>query len=179
MARMIYVDALKYLHGGLPADMSQTERQSLQAFIPSLQLDPSSDRDDLMQRPGQKALPSSRLIRSSTASIVTFLIALFMLAMPILAALINKLLEYERKHHITERLVNTTGQIVRLATAKSVTLGGQMVSLSQRQSSTYATISMLGLIHSVVDGVSDGIEHSLNSRTTSNINGDTKQLCDS
>lgn len=176
MTRAMYIDALKYLHSGLPADISESERQSLHAFLPALESESSSQSSRNPHRTDQDVAPRSKLVQSSIASIVAFLIALFMLAMPMLATIANRLIDYERKHHVTERLANATGHIVRVASTKSLTISGQIISVSQRQMSAYALISVLGLVHSIVDGVSDGVERSLQTREITQSSGDTRRL---
>lgn len=151
----MYIDGLKYIQAGLPTDLSESELQSLRAFLPTTEIDVSQKHAEP---------PRSDLVRTSTARIVTSLIALFVLMLPILATLADKAIEWERRYQLTDKLTSATSQMVRSAGATGVTLGGQIVRLSQRQVSTYALFSLVGLVHSVVDGVSDGLESSLDSR---------------
>ena len=160
MSRALYIDAIKYLHNGLPKDLHGDEMRTLRSSLPiNLQEQELMQREAPPQR-AARATPKQNMIRSSTASLVTSTVALFMLLLPIVATLLNKALQYERQHHLTERAI----QGAKSAGSAGVHLGDQALRLIQSPLGIWCVLRLGWLAQSICEGVNDGLETSLSER---------------
>lgn len=167
--RALYIDAVKYLNSGLPRDLNESEINAIIEFLPfECQLQRQHGRGmsitDAEMNPYANAkspAQSPNLIRSSTARMITSMLALVLFALPLLASLLNRALVYEREHHLTERAIEASGQIARSAGSVSVTIGDCIVKWSRSSIGVYCVVRLGWLMQSIIEGVGDGVETSL------------------
>lgn len=169
ISRALYIDAVKYLNRGLPQDLNESEINAIIEFLPfkcrmqgqrgqdlAVNLAKTKPRTDT-----QSSAQSPNMIRTSTARVITFLLALAMFALPLVASLLNRALAYEREHHLTERAVVASGQVARSAGSAGITVGDYIVKWSRSSVGVYFIVRLGWLMQSMIEGVGDGIETSL------------------
>ncbi|KIV78712.1 hypothetical protein PV11_06332 [Exophiala sideris] len=97
--RSMHIDALRYMHMALPPTLTPLEVESLRASMsPQLIYQPPPVQETQAERP-----PS--ILRQGVARAVCWVIAGIFLILPILMAFLNRILQYERQHQVTERVL--------------------------------------------------------------------------
>lgn len=154
MSRSMYIDAVKYLHGGLPRDLSEDELQSLHEHLPPqfrLQDKPNTATTPLNNYTvHNQPPPKQNIIRTSTGRLFSFVLTICILLIPIIASLIDRAMQYERQHRLTERAAQS-------ASTAGVALSSQMMRLGQSQLGVACLLKIAWIAQNVVEGLSDGL----------------------
>ena len=95
-ARMMQIDAVRYMHMALPADLTAAETATIRGSVPHQVL---SDQPNI-----QSDLKPTAL-RRAVAQAVALVMAALVFLLPIMTLCINAALSYERDHHITGRVL--------------------------------------------------------------------------
>ena len=109
---------------------------------------------------------SENVLRSSTARLVCFLISLFVLVLPIFASLLNRALEYERQHRLTERAMQGTGLLARSAGTASLSAGDSLIRFGQTPVGGQCLYSARWVFQSILEGVGDGFDRTMKQKGT-------------
>jgi hypothetical protein len=114
LIRQLYIHGMSYLLRGLPADLTPEEQLSLQAALPqALDTHTRPDVHALLPVPQRNPSPQrtcpqdTTILHRITATLVlqTFILIQFLL--PYIKLFLSHTYQFERKHQITKRLVNT------------------------------------------------------------------------
>jgi hypothetical protein len=102
LLRSMHIDAIRYMNMALPPDLSVSELKFLNDSLP--------EQLRTQQAPVQGARivqepPPRNFLRRSVSQTVLLLFAIMTLLMPYLINLLNVCLNYERRHHLSERLL--------------------------------------------------------------------------
>lgn len=151
----MYMDALKYLHHGLPEDLSENELHLLHEHLPQQAQHLSGCSVTRAECPNTQTAnntdPSEQnFVRRSTSRLFSSVLTICILLLPIIASLINRALQYERAYHLSERAA-------RSASTAGVAISNQMVKLSQSPAGTACLLKVASLAQSVIEGLSDGL----------------------
>ena len=160
-SRNLYIDALKYIHFGAPNDLHEAESYRASSQLNAEASDLIIDKHGPIARWHGKHERSPNVVRSSTTSIVSLIIAIFVLAMPIVADLLSRALEYERRHRVIERIVDGTSQFIKSTSDSGIAASQQVVRLGQSRLGTYCLLKMALIFNSIAEGISDGIVQSV------------------
>lgn len=152
--REMYIVAVKYMMKGLPEDLSDAEREAL--VIPGGTIVRPAPSSVLTTRSTESA-EGPNFIRSSSARIVSLMLSAFfsllMVGIPIFAILFARFMEYERRHRLSEKAVESTRNLAGVATTA-------VVRASQSRSGAYCLTALLCGVQSILEGANDGINES-------------------
>lgn len=176
LTRQLYIHGMTYLLRGLPTDLTPEETSSLQSAIPQALVDertdssmhalvPVSKRNSLAQvAPPQEPTALHRI----TAIIVfqTFILVQFLL--PYIKLFLSHTYQFERKHQITKRLVNTSVSTVDELSRRSIRLSQTVCQMNEGRVGQAINEMTIWWVRSVTGGIQQGIEEGLSTvRTTS------------
>ncbi|KAJ5642187.1 hypothetical protein N7490_006187 [Penicillium lividum] len=169
LARSLYINALMYLLDALPSDLTAEETAMLQYRLPedvksSIATSSQPCPTQLEDRMSQKAVtpPRSYLHRLLASMIVQiFLLARFLL--PYFRLLLRQLYEYERSHHITQRVVTATLDAADGLGKKGVDISSAVCRLNQGRVgvavANLASWCVEGVAGGIYEGVGEGMMH--------------------
>ncbi|KAH7350459.1 hypothetical protein BKA66DRAFT_476088 [Pyrenochaeta sp. MPI-SDFR-AT-0127] len=176
LTRQLYIHGMTYLLRGLPADLTPEESLSLQAAMPpgfieipndssTHALIPVSKRTSIAQEvPPQEPTVLHRI----TATIVfqTFILIQFLL--PYIKLLLSHTYQFERKHQITKRLINTSVSTVDELSRRSLKLSQTVCQMNEGRVGQAINEMTIWWVRSVTGGLQQGIEEGLSTlRATS------------
>ena len=99
-SRQLYMDALVYLHKGLPPDLEPWELDKLRDSLPT------NDNSDLKLLEN-KTSPNPSLLHRALATTVLLICFIIRLIMPYLRSVATASYHYERSHQICETVLNS------------------------------------------------------------------------
>ncbi|KAI9706093.1 MAG: hypothetical protein M1836_005499 [Candelina mexicana] len=112
IGRPLYIHALTYLLRGLPTDMNLEEQLSIRAALPAtitstlnIEVNEQQLSKNPASSPTSQSTPPSILHRVLATGIIYLFIS-FHFILPYIKFWIKKAYQYDREHHITERLVS-------------------------------------------------------------------------
>lgn len=104
--RSMHIDALRYMHMALPSDLTPVEIDSLRASMSPQLIFSSTDIKEFQFTQQQRQQQRQRnILRQGVAQFVCWLFAGILLILPIVMAFLNRLLQFEREHQVTERVM--------------------------------------------------------------------------
>lgn len=150
--RSMHIDALRYMHMALPPNLTPLEIESLRASMsPQLIFESSDLRELPRQRP-------PNVLRQGIARAVCWLVAVVLLVFPVIMSCLNRILQFERQHQVTERVL-TNGLDL------STTLGERGLDLQKaftrfKGGRLGSACSGAGswFVEGIVGGVNDGLD---------------------
>jgi hypothetical protein len=163
-ARQLYIHALTYLLRGLPTDLTTEEGLSIRSALPPGIATPTRLEFDGIEmssyhgsknvlRRGTKQSQPSVLHRTLATSIINFFI-LIQFLLPYIKALLQAAYEYERTHHISEKVlassIDTVDGLGRMGLRGGGAIWGSGLALGVGEA-----------VNWIVEGVSGGIQEGL------------------
>ena len=144
-SRKLYLDAVAYLIQGLPSDLTDEETHHLKTALPT----PLKDLTHPEPTPAKKQDPS--LLHRSLASTIVAICLLLRLLLPYLKLFVAMAYDYDRAHHVRERVF-----------AFSVTAADSCGKRGVALASTAMTNEvLLGAVTYWVDGIRGGLNEGL------------------
>lgn len=100
--RSMHIDAMRYMHMALPQDLTPLEVECLRASMsPALFRSMSQGQ---LQESSPRRSPS--VLRRAVAQMVCWVFAIFLFVMPLFMNLLNRVLQFERQHQMTEKILS-------------------------------------------------------------------------
>ncbi|KAJ5764929.1 hypothetical protein N7520_004488 [Penicillium odoratum] len=163
LARSLYINALMYLLDALPSDLTAEETAMLQYRLPevvksSIATSSQPCPTQLEDRMSQKAItpPRSYLHRLLASMIVQiFLLARFLL--PYFRLLLRQVYEFERSHHITQRVVTATLDAADGLGKKGVDISSAVCRLNQGRVGVAVANIASWWVEEVAGGIYEGV----------------------
>lgn len=151
-ARQLYLHGLTYLLRGLPGDLTQEEQLSIQGSLPrklliSQELDTSNHSSQANLYPTNTPPPPS-ILHKILASTIVQLFIIVQVLLPYLKILLRTAYEYERTHHISEKVLKSSVEV-----ADNVGKGRVGQALNDAAS---------WLIEGITGGIHEGVGEGLN-----------------
>lgn len=170
LTRQLYLHGLTYLLRGLPAELSAEETSSLQAALPreltylSIGSQPQAlmpmSQHNSLSREGPQEEPTMLHRITATCVFQIFMLAHFLL--PYIKIFLAQAYQFERKHQITRRLVNTGVTTVDELGRKGIKLSQMVCRMNDGKVGQAIEEMTILCVKSVTGGVQQGIEEGLN-----------------
>lgn len=161
-AMQMHVDAIKYMHIALPAELADSD---LHVLLDSL----TASRDpphkpaymNLQDVPvAQDTQIGKNFIRTTTASLVCRIISFVLFAIPVFTYLLSRALRYEREHQITKRTIQNSANVAKVATAVSVDVSERLFNFKDTKFGACCTAASSSIFQGVLEGINDGVQTS-------------------
>jgi hypothetical protein len=169
--RSMHIDAVRYMHMALPSDLTPLEIESLRASM-SPQLFPGAAQVG----PGCAHRQPNRL-RQSVAQAVCWVVSGLLLLLPIFVALLQRMIQFERRHRVAERLVANGAQVTYALGDRGIELHQAIVRFRDGPLGGACVDSGLWFIEGFIGGFHDGLEAVAQNRTQASracvVSGDT------
>ncbi|KAK5447766.1 hypothetical protein LTS15_009265 [Exophiala xenobiotica] len=156
--RSMHIDALRYMHMALPETLTPFEIESLR----------SSMSPQLLSQPSETA-PAARhqhpsLLRQGVARVVCWLIAGVLLLLPIIMAFLNRIMQYERQHQVTEKFLANGLDLTSALGERSVELQRALTRFKDGRLGGACVDAGSWLVEGILGGVNDGVDAIAQSR---------------
>nr|KAK5438874.1 hypothetical protein LTR18_008309 [Exophiala xenobiotica] len=156
--RSMHIDALRYMHMALPETLTTFEIESLR----------SSMSPQLLSQPSETA-PAARhqhpsLLRQGVARVVCWLIAGVLLLLPIIMAFLNRIMQYERQHQVTEKFLANGLDLTSALGERSVELQKALTRFKDGRLGGACADAGSWLVEGILGGVTDGVDAVAQSR---------------
>lgn len=160
------IDAIKYMHNALPADLSDSDVSMLKESLianrnPSHRSADTGLQERHLVRGGQVG---NNIVRMTIARLVCWTISLVIFVIPIFMSLLNKALRYEREHSITKRAIDNGADIAKAASAVGIGVGEKMFRFKDTEAGAFCGAGLAWTLQSVLEGVNDGVQTSRSGR---------------
>ncbi|KAI4817255.1 hypothetical protein E4T44_10565 [Aureobasidium sp. EXF-8845] len=163
-SRQLYIDAVSYLLRGLPRNLSVEETLRLQAAMPSemMPLWQSADRtivqgqshDDRVTQ--QEEDPT--ILHRTVAMVVLQIFLLLSFLWPYVETTCRGAYQYEREHHISEKLLNQSWTTANAVSKNTMTAAKTVCSWNDGQVGTALEDAVFWWVHSITGGLRDGVK---------------------
>ncbi|KIX99934.1 uncharacterized protein Z520_04572 [Fonsecaea multimorphosa CBS 102226] len=150
--RSMHIDALRYMHMALPSDLTPLEIQTLRASM-STQL--ISQAENLIE---YRARRQPNILRQGVAQAVCWLVAGLLLVLPIIMTLLNRLLQFERDHQVTERVLANGIDLTSALGDRGAELHQAIVRFKDGRVGGACVELGSWFVEGIVGGVNDGID---------------------
>ncbi|EXJ82871.1 hypothetical protein A1O3_06686 [Capronia epimyces CBS 606.96] len=156
--RSMHVDALRYMHMALPPDLTPLEMESLRASMsPQLIFSSAEIRElDGQRRPN--------LLRQTVAQAICWLVATFLLLIPVLMTLLTRVLQFERQHQVTERIITNSLDMTSSLGERGLDLHNALRRFKDGRVGAVCLDAGSWFAESILGGVNDGIDAASQSR---------------
>ena len=156
--RSMHIDALRYMHMALPTDLTPLEVESLRASMsPQLFFQLSEIRELPIRRP-------PNILRQGVAQAVCWLFAGIILIIPVLMTLLNRVLQYERQHQVTERLLTNGIDLTSSLGERGLELQKALIRFKDGRVGGACVDAGSWFVEGIVGGLNDGIDAVAQSR---------------
>ncbi|KAJ4519010.1 hypothetical protein HRR83_003682 [Exophiala dermatitidis] len=156
--RSMQIDALRYMHMALPPDLTSLEVESLRASMGPQLIVPSGEARDGHGQPPPNAL------RQVIAQAVCWLFASLLLFLPLLMTLLNRVLQFERHHQVTERVITNSLDMTSSLGERGLELHNAFLRFKEgRVGSAFVDFGSW-LVEGIAGGLSDGLDEVSRSR---------------
>ncbi|OAG39703.1 hypothetical protein AYO21_05978 [Fonsecaea monophora] len=150
--RSMHIDALRYMHMALPSDLTLLEIQTLRASMaPQLFTQEEIITDYRTQR-------QPNILRQGVAHAVCWLVAGLLLVLPIIMTLLNRLLQFEREHQVTERVLANGLDLTSALGERGVELHQAIARFKDGRVGGACVDFGTWFLEGIVGGVNDGID---------------------
>jgi len=154
LLRFMYIDAIRYMIMALPPDLSASELKFLNDSLP--------EQLRTQQAPVQGARiaqepPPRNLLRRSVSQTVLLLFATMTLLMPYLINLLNICLSYERRHHLSERLLANGMVLADNLGDLGLEARDAMVRFANSRTGAVLACASFWVVDGLVGGLTDGL----------------------
>ncbi|OAP59283.1 hypothetical protein AYL99_06581 [Fonsecaea erecta] len=150
--RSMHIDALRYMHMALPANLTPLELQNLRASMGPQLISPAETLAEYRaQRP-------PNILRQGVAHAVCWLVAGLLLVLPVIMTLLNRLLQFERDHQVTERVLANGIDLTSALGERGVELHQAIVRFKDGRVGGACVDLGSWFVEGIVGGVNDGID---------------------
>ncbi|EXJ87739.1 hypothetical protein A1O1_04665 [Capronia coronata CBS 617.96] len=150
--RSMHIDALRYMHMALPPDLSPLEAESLRASLsPQLIFQPADTRELHGQR-------TPNILRQVIAQAICWLFTSFLLILPVLMTLLNRMLQLERQHQVTERIITNGLDMTSVLGERGVELHRALIRFKDGRVGSVFFDAGSWILEGILGGVNDGID---------------------
>lgn len=116
LSRQLYVHGITYMLRGLPLDMTVDEKMSIWSSIPPdvQQVSPIADAARMVRSSENQAAPTGdqvSILQQVVASLIVQIFLIAQLLIPYVKYYCDVLYKYERRHHLSERLLASSVQV--------------------------------------------------------------------
>jgi len=163
-SRQLYIDAVSYLLRGLPRNLSIEETVRLQAAIPS-EMMPSQQpfervvvQDQSHDRRVTQQEEDPTILHRMVAMVVlqTFLLLSFL--WPYVQTGCRGAYEYEREHHISEKILNQSWTTANALSKNTMTVAKTVCSWNDGQVGAALEDVVFWWVHGITGGLRDGVK---------------------
>ncbi|KIW10401.1 hypothetical protein PV08_11363 [Exophiala spinifera] len=151
--RSMHIDALRYMHMALPENLTALEVESLRASMSPRILYQSSP---MLPEIDGKSNPS--LLRQGVARVVCWVIAGILLVLPVIMAFLNRALQFERQHQLTEKVLANGLDLTSALGERSLELQRALSRFKDGPLGSACADAGSWFIEGIVGGVNDGID---------------------
>lgn len=150
--RSMHIDALRYMHMALPADLTPLEVDSLRASMsPQLVFPPTAIQELHGQRP-----PNA--LRQVVAQAICWLVAGVVLILPVLMTLLNRVLQLERQHQVTEKIIANGLDMTSTLGERGVALHKALLRFKAGRMGSACVDAGSWFLEGIIGGVNDGLD---------------------
>lgn len=150
--RSMHIDALRYMHMALPASLTALEIESLRASMSPLLIFPLAEsREARDQRP-------PNVLRKGVAQAVCWVFAGLLLVLPVLLAFLNRLLQFERQHQVTERIITNGLDLTSALGERGLELQRAFMRFKDGRVGGACVDAGSWFVEGVVGGLNDGLD---------------------
>ncbi|KAJ5901624.1 hypothetical protein N7495_002152 [Penicillium taxi] len=163
LARSLYINALMYLLDALPQDLTQEEALMLQYRLPatikeSMTASPHHNMIGFEEGMKTNQLPRSKSYLHrflATVIIQIFIIVQFLL--PYLRSILRQIYEYERSHHVTQRIMTSILRAADGLGKNSVNVGAAICKFNEGRVATVVGSLAAWWIEGIAGGIYEGV----------------------
>jgi len=156
--RNMHIDALRYMHMALPRNLTPLEIDSLRASMsPPLLFQPADIQE--MQRPRPPSV-----LRQGVARAVCWLVASVLLVLPVIMACLGRLLQFERQHQVTERVLTNGLDLTSTLGERGLDLQKAFARFKDGRLGGACAGAGSWFVEGIVGGVNDGLDAVAQSR---------------
>ncbi|KAJ4371364.1 hypothetical protein N0V83_004581 [Neocucurbitaria cava] len=169
LTRQLYIHGMTYLLRGLPTDLTPEETLSLQAAVPQSIANAQTESHNhalvpVSQRTSvsQEARPQEpTILHRITATFVFQTFVLLQFLLPYIRLFLSHTYQFERKHQITKRLVNSSVTTVDELGRRSLRLSQTICQMNDGKVGQAINEMTIWWVRSVTGGVQQGLEEGL------------------
>jgi len=156
--RNMHIDALRYMHMALPPNLTPLEIESLRASMsPALIFQPSDIRD-------LQGQPPPSVLRQGVARAVCWLVASVLLVLPVIMACLGRILQFERQHQVTERVLTNGLDLTSSLGERGMELQKAFTRFKEGRLGGACAGAGSWFVEGIVGGVNDGLDAVAQSR---------------
>lgn len=163
-SRQLYIDAVSYSLRGLPRNLSMEETLRLQAAMPS-ELIPSQQPTDRVIVQGQshdnratQQEEDPTILHRVVAMIVLQAFLLLSFLWPYIQTTCRGAYQYEREHHISEKLLNQSWTTANTLSKNTMTVAKTICSWNDGQVGAALEDVIFWWVHGITGGLRDGVK---------------------
>ncbi|KAG9844036.1 hypothetical protein KCU98_g7724, partial [Aureobasidium melanogenum] len=162
-SRQLYIDGVSYLLRGLPGNLSSEETIRLQAAMPSEMMPPQQPVDRAMIRDQAHANQVTQqeedptLLHRVVAMAVLQVFLLFSFLWPYVQTTCRSVYQYEREHHISEKLLNQSWTTANVLSKNTMAMAKTVCSWNDGQVGVALEDMIFWWVHGVTGGLRDGV----------------------
>ncbi|KAG9724057.1 hypothetical protein KCU86_g16876, partial [Aureobasidium melanogenum] len=162
-SRQLYIDGVSYLLRGLPKNLSSEETIRLQAAMPSEMISTQQPEDRIMVRDQAQANQFAQqeedptLLHRVVAMIVLQVFLLFSFLWPYVQMTCRGVYQYEREHHISEKLLNQSWTTANVLSKNTMAIAKTVCSWNDGQVGVVLEDMIFWWVHGVTGGLRDGV----------------------
>ena len=157
--RSAYIDGVSYLLRGLPGELDEAETTVLRRALPVPLVDPSAaPAPRCGHHPRICDLTRQSALHRWTRRLVANIIVWFFVAWPYIVSLIQRIAHYERKHKVSERVVERGMELANACTRRGADVSESVCRMGDGRVGQALTDRLSWAIQGVTGGLSDGVE---------------------
>jgi hypothetical protein len=169
LTRQLYIHGITYLLRGLPTKLTSEETLSIQAALPQDLVDTTTDASNHALLPVSQHTPSlSRapprnptILHRLTAAMILQSFILVQLLLPYIKLFLSHTYQFERKHQITKRLVNTGVATVDEVGRKTLRLSQTVCQMNDGMVGQAINEVIIWWVRGITGGVQQGLAEGL------------------
>jgi len=150
--RSMHIDALRYMHMALPQNLTPLELDSLRASMAPQLIFPPADIQEM-----QGPRPPS-ILRQGVARAVCWLVAGILLILPLIMAMLNRVLQFERHHQVTEKVLTNGLDLTSALGERGLEVQKAFVRFKDGRLGSACLDAGSWFLEGIVGGINDGID---------------------
>ncbi|KAI5274818.1 hypothetical protein E4T47_02003 [Aureobasidium subglaciale] len=163
-SRQLYIDAASYVLRGLPQNLSKEETLRLRAAMPSDMIPPQQPNDGVIIR-GQsydyqvaQSEENPTILHRAVAMVVLQVFLLLSFLWPYVQTTCRGAYQYEREHHISEKLLNQSWTTANALSKNTMTVARTVCSWNDGQVGAALEEIIFWWVQGVTGGLRDGMK---------------------
>jgi hypothetical protein len=148
----MHIDALRYMHMALPQNLTPLELDSLRASMAPQLIFPPADIQEM-----QGPRPPS-ILRQGVARAVCWLVAGILLILPLIMAMLNRVLQFERHHQVTEKVLTNGLDLTSALGERGLEVQKAFVRFKDGRLGSACLDAGSWFLEGIVGGINDGID---------------------